>query len=123
MMNRFRCALLGGTLLAALAFPLSAAADGAGDKAIRGFAALATPFLEIPGNIIHTTRTEGAAEGWTEGLVRGLGMAIIRPSVGFYELVTAPFPAPSGYEPILRPEYPWTYFEDEYRGQSTLAMN
>ena len=37
-------------------------------------------------------------------------MAIVRPAVGAYELASAPFPAPANYEPILEPEYPWSYF-------------
>ncbi|MGZ9112936.1 MAG: helix-turn-helix domain-containing protein [Rhodoplanes sp.] len=32
-------------------------------------------------------------------------------AVGVYEFVTAPFSVPAGYQPILRPEYPWHYFE------------
>jgi hypothetical protein len=40
----------------------------------------------------------------------GLGMTLVRPVVGVYELITAPFPAPEGYRPILKPEYPWSYF-------------
>jgi putative exosortase-associated protein (TIGR04073 family) len=122
MTIRIRKQLIAGALFAALALPLGATADTAGDKAVRGFAGMALPFLEIPGNILHTSRVEGAAQGWTEGLVRGLGMTLIRPAVGFYELVTAPLPAPSAYQPILRPEFPWSYFEDDYRGQSTLAQ-
>ena len=37
-------------------------------------------------------------------------MTIVRPPVGFYELVTAPIAAPKNFEPILQPEYPWSYF-------------
>jgi len=79
-------------------------------KAGRGLAAITTPFLEIPGNIKVTTEEHGAPAGWTEGFAMGLGMTIIRPVVGVYELITAPFPAPEDYKPILKPEYPWSYF-------------
>jgi hypothetical protein len=27
-----------------------------------------------------------------------------------WEFVSAPFPVPAGYQPILEPEYPWSYF-------------
>ena len=37
-------------------------------------------------------------------------MTVVRPAVGVYELVTAPIEAPKNYEPILEPEYPWSYF-------------
>lgn len=93
-----------------LAFPTISFADTALQKAGRGLAAITTPFLEIPGNIKQTTERDGAPAGWTEGFAKGLGMFILRPPIGFYELVTAPFPAPSNYEPILKPEYPWSYF-------------
>ena len=44
-------------------------------------------------------------------LARWPGEAVVRELVGVYEFVTAPFPVPAGYQPILRPEYPWDYFE------------
>jgi putative exosortase-associated protein (TIGR04073 family) len=94
----------------ALGVPMVSQADTAAQKAGRGLAAIFTPFLEIPGNIIETTEREGAAKGWTVGLAKGIGMFIIRPPIGVYELVTSPIPAPANYEPILEPEYPWSYF-------------
>jgi hypothetical protein len=38
-------------------------------------------------------------------------MLVARELVGVYEFVTAPFPVPAGFRPILRPEYPWDYFQ------------
>jgi putative exosortase-associated protein (TIGR04073 family) len=93
-------------------------ADTPGEKAGRGLAALTTPFLEIPGNIVETSRRDGPLAGWTMGLAKGLGMTIVRPPVGFYELVTAPIAAPANYEPILQPEYPWSYFGDGHSGMA-----
>src|SRR5262245_66557539 len=98
------------TAIGLLFWPVVSGADTAWHKAGRGAAGITTSFLEIPGNIITTTRQEGAAAGWTEGFAKGLGMFILRPPVGVYELVTAPIPAPANYEPILEPEYPWSYF-------------
>jgi putative exosortase-associated protein (TIGR04073 family) len=101
-------------LCCAVVFPLAGSADTVGEKALRGLAGMFTPFLELPGNIVRTWEREGAEEGWTEGLARGIGMSVVRPPVGFYEFVTAPFPmtSPRGYEPILEPDYPWSYFSD-----------
>jgi len=87
-------------------------------KAGRGLAAITTPFLEIPGNIVVTSREKGPLAGWTMGLAKGLGMSIVRPVVGFYEVLSAPFAAPANYEPILEPEYPWSYFGS---GQRSVA--
>ena len=93
-----------------LIWPIVSHADTPGEKAGRGLAAITTPFLEIPGNIVETSQREGPLAGWTGGLAKGIGMTIVRPPVGVYELVTAPIAAPKNYEPILQPEYPWSYF-------------
>lgn len=93
-----------------LLWPIVSRADTPAAKAGRGFAAVTTPFLEIPGNIIETSEREGLLAGWTAGLARGIGMSIVRPPIGVYELVTAPIAIPENFEPILQPEYPWSYF-------------
>ena len=66
--------------------------------------------MEIPGNIVETSKREGPLAGWTAGLAKGIGMSVVRPAIGVYELVTAPIAAPNNFEPILLPEYPWSYF-------------
>lgn len=76
----------------------------------RGFAGMTTGFLELPGNMVKETRARGAA-GLPIGLATGLGMMISRELVGVYEFLSTPFPVPSGFRPILTPEYPWDYFE------------
>ena len=96
--------------VAMLLSPIASRADTPGMKAGRGFAAITTPFLEIPGNIVETSEREGPLAGWTEGLARGIGMSIVRPPVGAFELVTALIAAPADYKPIIEPEYPWSYF-------------
>ena len=53
----------------------------------------------------------GYGWGFTLGFAQGLGKTVVRELVGVYELLTAPFPLPSGYQPILEPEFPWGYFE------------
>jgi putative exosortase-associated protein (TIGR04073 family) len=90
--------------------PRVSRADSPGIKAGRGLAAIMTPFLEIPGNIVQTSKREGPLAGWTAGLAKGIGMSIVRPATGFYELVTAQMAAPKNFAPILEPEYPWSYF-------------
>ena len=42
-------------------------------------------------------------------------MIPVRELVGVYEFVTAPVPLPEGYQPIIQPEYPWDYFEEDSR--------
>lgn len=104
-----------GTLLAlAMTVAGSAWAEeySAGRKAGRGLAAMTTGFLELPGNIVKETDRNGPAMGMTLGFVKGLGGIVVRELVGVYEFVTAPFPVPAGYRPILQPEYPWGYFDE-----------
>jgi putative exosortase-associated protein (TIGR04073 family) len=89
----------------------TASADTAARKCGRGLAAMTTGFLEIPGNVVVESRRSGPAVGMTYGFVKGLGGVVVRELVGVYEFVTAPFPVPAGYEPILSPEFPWGYFD------------
>jgi putative exosortase-associated protein (TIGR04073 family) len=103
-------ALLGAVWLT----PSGAIADqyNAPRKFGRGLAGMTTSFLEVPGNMVAETRAHGAAEGIPLGFVKGLGMIVVRTPVGVYETLSAPFSMPDGYRPIIRPEYPWSYFEE-----------
>jgi putative exosortase-associated protein (TIGR04073 family) len=92
-------------------FPADGAAQSAARKAGRGLAAMTTSFLEVPGNMVREADRRGNAEGIPVGFVLGLGMIVVRTLVGVYEFVSAPFPAPPGYRPIIEPEFPWSYFD------------
>jgi len=106
----------GAAIIMLLALVMTAAgnawADTAARKAGRGLAAMTTGFLEVPGNVVVESRRSGPAVGITYGFVKGLGGIVVRELVGVYEFVTAPFPVPAGYEPILTPEFPWGYFDE-----------
>lgn len=80
------------------------------DKFIRGLAGMTCGVLELPGNIVKETNAKGAV-GLPIGLANGVGMIVTRELVGVYEFVSAPFPVPAGFRPILTPEYPWSYFK------------
>ncbi len=80
-------------------------------KAGRGLAGMTLGVLEVPGNIVQETRENGPGRGWTLGFAMGLGKIVVRTLVGVFEFLTAPFPIPEGYEPIIEPEFPWDYFE------------
>lgn len=77
-------------------------------KLTRGFMNIVTGWVEIPKRIHETSQASGAAAGFTWGLLRGFGHGFIRTAAGAYELVTFPFPAPPGYEPVIQPEYVFT---------------
>lgn len=59
---------------------------------------------------METSKREGPLAGWTAGLARRIGMSVVRPAIGVYELVAAPVAAPKNFAPILQPAYPWSYF-------------
>ena len=105
------CAALVGILLTP---SLSLAVEyTAARKAGRGLAAMTTGFLEIPGNMVVESRKHGAGAGLPLGFVFGLGKVVIRELVGVYEFVSSPFEAPAGFVPIIEPEFPWSYFDDQ----------
>jgi len=97
-------------LVVAFGAASEAQAQTAARKFGRGLAGMTTSFLEFPGNIVAETKKSGAI-GVPIGFAKGLGMIVTRTLVGVYEFVSAPFPLPSGFRPILEPEYPWGYFE------------
>jgi putative exosortase-associated protein (TIGR04073 family) len=92
--------------------PSPCLAQTAPRKFLRGLAGMTTGFLELPGNMVAETRTKGPAEGIPLGFAKGLGMIVVRELVGVYEFLSAPFPAPAGYRPIIEPEFPWDYFDE-----------
>lgn len=96
-------------LLLAFFSSSNALADTSAQKFGRGLAGMTCGFLELPGNIVKETQRQGAA-GLPMGLAKGVGMIVTRELVGVYEFVSAPFPVPAGFKPILSPEYPWSYF-------------
>lgn len=104
--------LAGALALAVFASAPDAQAQSAARKVGRGLAAMTTPFLEVPGNMVAAQRGRGTAEGLPVGFAIGCGMIVPRILIGVYEFVTAPFPLPAGFRPILQPEFPWSYFED-----------
>src|SRR5262245_3055153 len=103
--------ILPALLLAALLLPGAASAQTAVRKVGRGLAGMTCGFLEIPGNVVQTTRERGYGWGLTLGFAQGLGMVVVRELVGVYEFVSSPFPLPAGYQPIMKPEFPWGYFD------------
>ena len=113
---RSRTLVTAAALALALVFaPGLAGAQSAARKAGRGLAGMTTGFLEVPGNIYEMTNERGPGWGFSLGFVQGLGMIVVRELVSVYEFVTCPLPVPAGFEPVIQPEFPWSYFTDHGR--------
>ena len=115
--NRIRILCLTAPILTLLLTPGAALASepieelSAARKLGRGLMGILTGVLEVPGNMVQEGRAHGPLYGATVGLLIGSGKLVARELVGVYEVLTAPFEAPPGYQPILEPEYPWQYFD------------
>lgn len=108
-MNKVRFSILAACLALLLLGTSEVYAQTAMDKFGRGLAGMTCGVMELPGNIVQETRLHGAA-GLPKGIALGLGMIVARELVGVYEFLTAPFPIPADYQPVLTPAYPWDYF-------------
>jgi putative exosortase-associated protein (TIGR04073 family) len=80
--------------------------QNAGRKLGRGVANLLFGVVELPNQVTQTTSERGGAAGSTLGVGKGLMRWIGRELTGVYEIVTFPIPAPRGYKPIMKPEWP-----------------
>jgi putative exosortase-associated protein (TIGR04073 family) len=98
-----------------LTFPLLAsaaeiAAPGtAARKLQRGFLNVALSPAEVSNEIMKLKRIDTALPSWIAGMAIGIPKMVTRSMVGIYEVVTAPVPLPSGYEPVMMPEFTWEY--------------
>ena len=80
--------------------------QNAGRKLGRGVANLLFGIVEVPNQVTQTTADRGGAAGSTFGLGKGIMRWVGRELIGAYEIVTFPVPLPSGYKPIMKPEWP-----------------
>ena len=80
-------------------------------KAGRGLVNVLTGWIEIPKQLHLGTQEENPVTGVAFGLVKGVGLAVLRLGVGAYEAVTFPLPYPkvfaSPYEGMELTDYAW----------------
>lgn len=95
-----------------LAAPPAMAGDYGGqvvDKFSRGFVNTLTGWVELPKNIVNTTRQKNIGMGLTVGLLKGVAHTVGRTVVGAVELVTFFIPNPE----FVHPRYVWKPFEKD----------
>lgn len=72
----------------------------------RGMANVAYGFWELPIKIVEVRNVDGPVAASTLGVIKGLTAGFQRTMVGVYEVLTFPFPQPTGtYEPMIEPEF------------------
>ncbi|MCX7915113.1 MAG: exosortase system-associated protein, TIGR04073 family [Verrucomicrobiae bacterium] len=72
----------------------------------RGVANVLFGVVEVPNQYTKAVSKHGGAAGFTYGLPKGIVRWVGRELVGVFEIVTFPLPVPSGYRPIMQPEWP-----------------
>lgn len=95
--------LSGAYAEAAVAEKMSA--DKAFTKLSRGVTNVATS----PGELINQIpaameQSPDYLTGFIKSAWRGTGYALLRASAGIYDVVTFPFPGPTNYKPVMKPE-------------------
>ena len=92
-------------------FPSAARAQDPIHKMGRGVVNVLTGWLELPKQIHLGRQEENPLTGLGWGIVKGVGMTVLRSGVGIYETVTFPIPHPkdfaSPYEQMELPDYAW----------------
>jgi len=81
-------------------------------KLQRGFLNIALSPIEISTQMAKVKNEEHVLPTWATGFGLGSVMMVERMLAGAYEVVTAPFPLPEGYAPIVEPEFPWQHFDE-----------
>jgi putative exosortase-associated protein (TIGR04073 family) len=105
MSNKILSLVLITVLLTGIAAS-NAYCDDALKKLGRGAANCVTFPVEIIEQVKRVNNSDGATAAFTYGIMKGVGMMVVRALVGVYEVATFPIPLPKNYEPILKdPEF------------------
>ena len=80
--------------------------DDAFKKLGRGLCNIGTFPFEVLLQSSRVNNSDGPMAALTWGVLKGLGMSVVRLGVGVYEIITFPIPGPNHYGPILSdPEF------------------
>ena len=78
------------------------------DKIKRGGLNIISSPVEIARQIQITSNEKDLLQGWTVGLVKGLGQGVLRFGAGIVDVLTCPFDFPDKQKaPLIEPEYVW----------------
>lgn len=79
------------------------------NKALTKFSRGVTNMATSPGEFVNQmpTAMEQSPDyltGFVMGIGRGIGYTLLRAGAGIYDVVTFPFPGPTDYKPVMKPE-------------------
>ncbi|NOT85835.1 MAG: exosortase system-associated protein, TIGR04073 family [Methylococcaceae bacterium] len=78
-----------------------------GEKSLNGITNIGTAWLEIPKNVVKTTKETNIIYGMIGGLGMGVFNTLGRLGTGVFDLVSAPFPT----DPLVSPVRAWDNFD------------
>lgn len=77
----------------------------------RGMVNVLTSWIEVPKQLDRGRREDNPLAGLSSGILKGVGLTLLRVGVGAYEIVTFPVPYPkafaSPYEQMELQDYAW----------------
>ena len=77
-------------------------------KLNRGVINIVSSPVEIARDIQVTSAEKNLLNGWTVGLLRGIGDGFIRLGAGVVDMLTCPFNFPDAHKgPLVQPEFVW----------------
>lgn len=82
-------------------------------KLQRGFLNMALSPIELSHELAREKGKDDFVPSWFTGLGRGSFFMVGRALAGVYDLLTAPFPVPANYEPVVTPEFAWEHLPKE----------
>ena len=110
-MKRFGFFIVGLALIVTVMSPARVESQDPIHKAGRGVVNVLTGWIEIPKQIHLGSQEANPLSGLGWGIVRGLGLTVIREGMGVYEALTFPIPHPkdfhSPYEQMELSDYAW----------------
>lgn len=90
------------------------------DKFSRGVANLSTGWVEFPRSLYEEGKAAeaqspvlGIFKGYATGILKGTTKALIRTSIGAFEILSAPHGLGRDYQPLIFPELPWNAPEEQ----------
>ena len=105
MKKRFIAVLIFVILLSVGSSRAIAGDYNAAEKLGRGIANFFTGWVEIPAEFGRVIEKKGDLAAVFVAPFTGIAKAIGRTAVGLYDALTFPIPFPSGYKPVIEPEF------------------